>query len=79
MFKSHTLITEVGAVAESCLAKHPVINHIVPGNIEKSKFYAAQQDFAEKLIMGEDLMRIKLRRPGNKFTPCLRGVRVLIN
>lgn len=60
MFKSHTLITEVGAVAESCLAKNLVINHIVPGNIEKSKLYAAKQGFSGNLILGEDLMRIKI-------------------
>ncbi len=60
MFKSHTLITEVGGVAESCLAKNLVINHIVPGNIEKSKLYAARQGFSGNLILGEDLMRIKI-------------------
>ena len=60
MFKSHTLITEVGAVAESCLAKNLVINHIVPGNIEKSKLHAARQGFSGNLIIGEDLMRIKI-------------------
>ena len=60
MFKSHTLITEVGAVAELCLAKNLVINHIVPGNIEKSKLHAARQGFSGNLIIGEDLMRIKI-------------------
>ncbi|MEN6321767.1 MAG: twin-arginine translocation signal domain-containing protein [Syntrophaceae bacterium] len=60
MLKSHTLITEVGGVAQSCQAKALVLNHIVPGNIEKSKLYGAQQGFSGKLIIGEDLMRIGL-------------------
>ncbi len=60
MFKSHTLITEVGDVAESCQAKNLVINHIVPGNVEKSKLYAAHQGFSGNLILGEDLMKIKI-------------------
>jgi ribonuclease BN (tRNA processing enzyme) len=60
MFKSHTLITEVGRVAESCQARNLVINHIVPGNIRKSKLYAAQQGFSGNLIIGEDLMRIEI-------------------
>jgi ribonuclease BN (tRNA processing enzyme) len=56
--KAHTLISQVGQVAESCRAKMLVLSHIGPGNTPISRLRKAQQGFSGKLVIGEDLMEI---------------------
>ena len=55
---SHTLISDVGKVAENCSAKTLVLSHIGPGNTPISRLEKAQKNFSGKLIIGEDLMQI---------------------
>lgn len=58
VISSHTLISDVGRVAESCNAKTLVLSHIGPGNTPISRLQKAQKNFSGKLIIGEDLMQI---------------------
>jgi ribonuclease BN (tRNA processing enzyme) len=57
---SHTMITDVGAVAEAAGVKTLVLNHIGPGNTPIAHLMQAQQNFSGHLIIGEDLMKIGL-------------------
>jgi ribonuclease BN (tRNA processing enzyme) len=55
---AHTVIEDVGKVAEQCGAKTLVLSHIGPGNTPIHRLEQAQQNFSGKLIIGEDLMQI---------------------
>jgi ribonuclease BN (tRNA processing enzyme) len=55
---AHTVIEDVGKVAEQCGAKTLILSHIGPGNTPIHRLQKAQQNFSGKLIIGEDLMEI---------------------
>jgi len=67
MQNSHTKISDVGRIAEECNVSTLVLNHIVPGNTPKMRLMQAQQNFSGKLIIGEDLMRIGIRKFGRPW------------
>jgi ribonuclease BN (tRNA processing enzyme) len=64
LINSHTLISEVGAVAESAGVKTLVLSHIVPGNTPVAKLQRVS-GFSGTLIVGEDLMRIGVGNGGS--------------
>ncbi|MBI5250758.1 MAG: MBL fold metallo-hydrolase, partial [Desulfomonile tiedjei] len=55
---AHTVIEEVGKVAQQCGAKTLILSHIGPGNTPIDRLREAQHNFSGKLIIGEDLMQI---------------------
>jgi len=60
MLEAHTSADVVGMIAEECMAKTLVLNHIVPGDAPVSHLRAAEQGFSGRLIISEDLMSIPL-------------------
>lgn len=60
LLQSHTLIDEVGGVAEEAGAKKLVLSHIVPGNSPDEQLRAAQKGYSGELVIGQDLMEIPL-------------------
>lgn len=64
MLNSHTPIEDVGAVAESCGVKRLVLNHLVPGVIPAANLRKARRGFSGTVIVGRDLLPIRLRRLG---------------
>jgi ribonuclease BN (tRNA processing enzyme) len=60
---AHTTIAQVGRdVAQPAGVKNLVLTHLVPGNNPVSRWRHAQRGFAGKLIVGEDLMELPVRR-----------------
>ncbi|MFH0824329.1 MAG: MBL fold metallo-hydrolase [Pseudomonadota bacterium] len=55
---AHTVIEDVGKVAQQCGAKTLILSHIGPGNTPIHRLRQAQHNFSGKLIIGEDLMQI---------------------
>ena len=64
MLNAHTPIEDVGAVAESCGVKRLVLNHLVPGVIPVANLRKARLGFSGKVIVGRDLLRIRVRHMG---------------
>lgn len=60
---AHTMIKDVGAVAEAAGVKKLVLNHIAPGNTPMDRLLQAQRNFSGRLVIGEDLMKIGLGKP----------------
>jgi ribonuclease BN (tRNA processing enzyme) len=54
----HTLIEDVGAVAESAAAKSLVLTHLVPPHTPYSRWLEAGQGYSGRLIVGNDLMEV---------------------
>jgi ribonuclease BN (tRNA processing enzyme) len=55
---AHTVIEDVGKVAQQCGAKTLVLSHIGPGNTPIHRLRKAKDNFSGRLIIGEDLMEI---------------------
>ncbi|HMK49853.1 MAG TPA: MBL fold metallo-hydrolase [Thermodesulfovibrionales bacterium] len=64
MLTAHTQIERVGQVAEFCGVKTLVLNHIVPGMAPTSHLKHARRNFSGNLIIGADLMRIRISKFG---------------
>jgi ribonuclease BN (tRNA processing enzyme) len=62
LLSAHTPVEEVGKIAEAAGVPTLVLNHIVPGNARADELAAAQQGFAGKLIVGEDLLQFGVGR-----------------
>lgn len=62
LLESHTLIEDVGKVAERANVKTLVLSHMVPGFNPVSRWRKAQKSFSGRLIVGTDLMQIGVGR-----------------
>jgi len=69
--RSHTDVTQVGAVARECGARRLVLSHLIPllpGSSDPPAFDAeawlapVRADYDGPVVLGSDLMRIRLRR-----------------
>jgi ribonuclease BN (tRNA processing enzyme) len=59
---SHTTIEQVGGVAERAGVATLVLNHLVPADNPPARWLEAGDGFSGRLVVGEDLMQIGLRR-----------------
>jgi ribonuclease BN (tRNA processing enzyme) len=57
---AHTSIPDVGRVAEKAGVGTLVLNHFVPGEIDRPRWHEASEHFSGNLIVGTDLDRIPL-------------------
>lgn len=57
---SHTMISEVGPVAEAAGVETLVLSHLVPGSAPRERWLRAGEGFSGRLIVGEDLLQIPL-------------------
>ncbi|MFJ9084359.1 MBL fold metallo-hydrolase [Streptomyces sp. NPDC102384] len=55
LLKAHTLVEDVGKVAQEANAKTLVLSHIVPGNGKDTQFQRAADGFDGRLVIGHDL------------------------
>jgi ribonuclease BN (tRNA processing enzyme) len=61
LLEAHTTIEQVGRdVAERAGAKNLVLTHLVPGNNPKSVWERAGRGYSGRLIVGEDLMELRV-------------------
>lgn len=64
LLSSHTTIEQVGRdVAEPAGAKNLVLSHLVPASNPSRRWRAAQRGYSGRLLVGEDLMQLGIRRP----------------
>lgn len=61
LLHAHATPTEVGEVATKAGVKKLVLSHLVPGNAPKEHWARAAETFAGPVVVGEDLMKIKLK------------------
>ena len=59
---SHTPVEEVGKIGEAAGVETLVLNHIVPGNASAADLRPARRGFSGRLVIGEDLLQLGLRR-----------------
>lgn len=59
---AHTSIADVGRVARKAGVGTLVLNHFVPGEIDRPRWHRAADHFDGTLIVGDDLDRVPLRR-----------------
>jgi ribonuclease BN (tRNA processing enzyme) len=62
LLSSHTSIEQVGHVAERAGVETLVLNHLVPADNPHERWLEAQEGFSGRLVVGEDLMEIGVRR-----------------
>lgn len=58
LLAAHTTIEDVGDVAERAGVTTLVLNHLVPGNNDDSRWEKAQACFSGQLVVGQDLMQV---------------------
>jgi ribonuclease BN (tRNA processing enzyme) len=58
LLSAHTLVEEVGGIAETAGVKKLVLSHIVPGNATREQLLPAGKGFSGELVIGRDLMQI---------------------
>ncbi|MGY3482295.1 ribonuclease BN (tRNA processing enzyme) [Bradyrhizobium sp. USDA 4011] len=58
LLSGHTLVEEVGGIAEVAGVKKLVLSHIVPGNATREQLLPAGKGFSGELVIGRDLMQI---------------------
>jgi len=58
LLSGHTLVEEVGGIAEAAGVKKLVLSHIVPGNATREQLLPAGKGFSGELVIGRDLMQI---------------------
>lgn len=58
LLETHTTPEQVGAVAARAGVKTLVLSHLVPGNTPRQRWLKAQDNFAGRVIVGQDLMQI---------------------
>lgn len=63
LIKAHTVVEDVGKVAQDANVATLVLSHIVPGNGSDEQFERAAQGFDGRLVIGRDLDVIGLDRP----------------
>jgi ribonuclease BN (tRNA processing enzyme) len=64
LIRAHTLVEDVGPIAEAAGVRTLVLSHLVPGNWPEFRWQRAQRGFSGKLIVGRDLDSISLRASG---------------
>lgn len=62
LLSGHTLVEEVGEIAEAAGVKKLVLSHIVPGNATREQLLPAGKGFSGELVIGRDLMQIGVGR-----------------
>lgn len=62
LVKAHTVVEDVGKVAQEANAATLVLSHIVPGNGTDEQFEQAARGFGGRLIIGHDLDVIGVKR-----------------
>jgi ribonuclease BN (tRNA processing enzyme) len=62
LINAHTVIEDVGPVAEQAGAKTLVLSHLVPGYWPEEEWQAAKNGFSGTLIVGKDLDRLCIGR-----------------
>lgn len=61
LIQAHTLVEDVGPLAEAAGVKVLVLSHLVPGNWPEREWQRAQRGFSGRLVVGRDLDSISLR------------------
>jgi ribonuclease BN (tRNA processing enzyme) len=74
LLTAHTLIEQVGRVAERAGVATLVLNHLVPGYLPERRWREAQRGFSGRLVVGRDLDEIAVgrrtvRRPARSWLP----------
>jgi ribonuclease BN (tRNA processing enzyme) len=64
LLSGHTLVEELGAIAETAGVKKLVLSHIVPGNATREQLLPAGKGFSGELVIGRDLMQIGVGQAG---------------
>jgi ribonuclease BN (tRNA processing enzyme) len=64
LIRAHTLVEDVGPIAEAAGVRTLVLSHLVPGNWPEFRWQRAKRGFSGKLIVGRDLDSISLRASG---------------
>ncbi|GGN19224.1 MBL fold metallo-hydrolase [Streptomyces fuscichromogenes] len=59
---AHTPIREAGLIAQKAGVGTLVLSHLVPAELDRPRWHEAADAFDGRLIVGEDLIRIPLRR-----------------
>lgn len=62
LLSAHTAVEDVGKVAEEAGVATLVLNHVVPGNASMEDLAGAQNGFSGKVIVGNDLLELGVRR-----------------
>lgn len=58
LIKAHTVVEDVGPIAEQANVDTLVLSHLVPGNWPNEKWERAQKGFSGRLVIGRDLDQI---------------------
>jgi ribonuclease BN (tRNA processing enzyme) len=58
LLNAHTVVEDVGPIAERAGAKTLVLSHLVPGNWPDEEWQRAAEGFSGKFVVGRDLDRI---------------------
>jgi ribonuclease BN (tRNA processing enzyme) len=58
LINAHTVIEDVGPVAERAKAKTLVLSHVVPGNWPEDDWQRAKNGYSGTLVVGKDLDRV---------------------
>lgn len=61
LLEAHTVVEDVGGVAERAQAKTLVLSHLVPGNWPDDDWQRAKNGYSGRLVVGKDLDRIGVR------------------
>jgi ribonuclease BN (tRNA processing enzyme) len=61
LLNAHTVVEDVGGVAERAQAKTLVLSHLVPGNWPDDDWQRAKNGYSGTLVVGKDLDRIGVR------------------
>ena len=61
LLESHTTIEQVGRdVAEKAGVKNLVLTHLLPGDNPKGRWQPARHGYSGRLVVGEDLMELRV-------------------
>jgi ribonuclease BN (tRNA processing enzyme) len=63
---AHTLIEDVGGVAEAAGAKSLVLNHLIPPYAPLRRWLQAKHGYSGRLIVGNDLLQVGVGRPSRR-------------
>ena len=64
LLRAHTAVEDVGRVAAEAGVGTLVLNHFVPGNATAAELVGVASSFPGRLVIGDDLLEIGLRRRG---------------
>lgn len=65
----HTLIEDVGGVAEAAGAATLVLTHLVPPHTPRRRWMEARRGYSGRLIVGDDLLEVGVGRPRGPGRP----------